>query len=559
VADGSGTVSGRVIQGFFIGGAMRPQAVRGGATGGHAAPATDVRGTGTPVQARVSPGRPPLVDDAAGRVAQRHGGNGSFEVDPAVVGLARTGGAALPPAVLAKMEAAFGTDFSTVRVHVGPQASRIGAIAFTTGNDLYFAPGQFQPESIQGQQLIGHELAHVVQQRQGRVRAPGSGVAVVQDRMLEAEADRLGMHAAAHRAPVQAKMAGHGHHEAPVHISAPGSNAPGRYRLTAGPGANPIGSLVVHTRRGAAAEVTDLGVDARFRDRGIGRQLLVSAARAGLRSGNSKLSLAAQDNGSGRLTRWYKDLGFHQVGVNNRGMPMLEAPISRLLAGAVQPKLAPATGLNRPQPPVPCSARSRAIQRAEVAVQMVATDYTDTFLRWLKKNDNSKNGCNYSVGRTKEGNYIVSKVGGIGANAEMIKSFVAHFSGRIGTAKVYAAKPFASGSPSGNHAEMCIAAANNMEAGALEKIFCTDPNCALCAQQLSDMKITGGTIGSGEPGTQGTWCHPTAKAYFGTQYGEGDMAKVAKALKDFNKLGTIKNGCGSVVYSQPCGSLVQII
>jgi uncharacterized protein DUF4157 len=89
------------------------------------------------------------------------------------------------------------------RVHIGPQASRIGAVAFTTGSDLYFAPGQFQPDTIKGQQLIGHELAHVIQQRQGRVRTPGHGMAVVQDRALEAEADRMGMRAAALAAPIQ--------------------------------------------------------------------------------------------------------------------------------------------------------------------------------------------------------------------------------------------------------------------------------------------------------------------------------------------------------------------
>ena len=53
---------------------------------------------------------------------------------------------------------------------------------------------------------LGHELAHVVQQRQGRVRAPnGTGIAVVQDHALEAEADRLGQRAAA---TVQAKPSG---------------------------------------------------------------------------------------------------------------------------------------------------------------------------------------------------------------------------------------------------------------------------------------------------------------------------------------------------------------
>jgi ribosomal protein S18 acetylase RimI-like enzyme len=336
-------MSGRVIQGFFIGGAIRPQPAPGEARPRHptGAPPAAFVGRSAPIQARMAPGRPPLAHQGAGPVAQPHGGNGSFEIDPVQLGLARGGGKPLPPAVLAKMESALGADFSAVRVHVGPQASRIGAIAFTTGNDLYFSPGQFQPDTISGQQLIGHELAHVVQQRQGRVRSPGNGVAVVQDRMLEAEADRLGMRAVAHRSPVQAKMAGSARSETPVHISAPGGTSPGSYRLTAGSGPNPMGSLVVHTKRGAAAEVTDLGVAPGHRDRGIGRQLLVSAARAGLRSGNSKLSLSAQDNGTGKLTRWYKDMGFQQVGVNGRGMPVLEAPISRLLNRPVQRSAAP--------------------------------------------------------------------------------------------------------------------------------------------------------------------------------------------------------------------------
>jgi hypothetical protein len=153
----------------------------------------------------MAPGRPPLAHQGVGYVAQPHGADGSFEIDPVQLGLARGGGKPLPQPVLAKMEAAFGADFSAVRVHVGPQAPRIGAVAFTTGNDLYFAPGRYQPDSLQGQQLLGHELAHVVQQRQGRVRAQALGIAVVQDWTLEAEADRLGARAAAHRNIAQAK------------------------------------------------------------------------------------------------------------------------------------------------------------------------------------------------------------------------------------------------------------------------------------------------------------------------------------------------------------------
>ena len=127
---------------------------------------------------------------------KRIGSDGCFPVDPIKIGLAHGQGLSLPRALLAKMEAAFATDFSSVRIYVGPQAARLGALAFTTGNDLYFAPGQFQPDTIRGQQLIGHELTHVVQQRQGRVRAPPGGTSVVHNQALEAEADRLGMYAA---------------------------------------------------------------------------------------------------------------------------------------------------------------------------------------------------------------------------------------------------------------------------------------------------------------------------------------------------------------------------
>jgi 5-methylcytosine-specific restriction endonuclease McrA len=95
------------------------------------------------------------------------------------------------------MEAFFKTSLSDVRVYVGPQASSIGAIAFCMGTDLFFAPGRFDVRTPHGRQLLGHELAHVVQQRSGRVRNPfDSGVAVVQDPRLEVEAEHLGEMAA---------------------------------------------------------------------------------------------------------------------------------------------------------------------------------------------------------------------------------------------------------------------------------------------------------------------------------------------------------------------------
>jgi hypothetical protein len=78
----------------------------------------------------------------------------------------------LPPATRAHMEAAFSADFSDVRVHEGGHAGAVGARAYAQGSELHFAPGQYRPGTPEGDRLIGHELTHVLQQRDGRV--PGA-------------------------------------------------------------------------------------------------------------------------------------------------------------------------------------------------------------------------------------------------------------------------------------------------------------------------------------------------------------------------------------------------
>ncbi|TLS54351.1 DUF4157 domain-containing protein [Paenibacillus antri] len=107
----------------------------------------------------------------------------------------------IPEPVLQKMEASFGASFSDVNIHVGGEASEVGALAYTQGNDIHFAPGQYRPDTKSGQELLGHELAHVVQQREGRVQPTGeaAGVPLNDDKSLESEADRLGKKAASGR------------------------------------------------------------------------------------------------------------------------------------------------------------------------------------------------------------------------------------------------------------------------------------------------------------------------------------------------------------------------
>jgi hypothetical protein len=77
------------------------------------------------------------------------------------------------------MERRLGLELEGIRVHDGAEAERsaraLGARAYATGTDLVFAAGAYAPATGEGERLLGHELAHVAQQREGDVaRAPGA-------------------------------------------------------------------------------------------------------------------------------------------------------------------------------------------------------------------------------------------------------------------------------------------------------------------------------------------------------------------------------------------------
>ena len=99
----------------------------------------------------------------------------------------------LPGAIRAKMESAFGADFSGVELYESQTVADAGAQAMTMGNKIGFAPGELDFASGAGQALLGHELSHVVSQARGEVT--GSGF--LNDHALEARADREGALAAA--------------------------------------------------------------------------------------------------------------------------------------------------------------------------------------------------------------------------------------------------------------------------------------------------------------------------------------------------------------------------
>ena len=85
---------------------------------------------------------------------------------------ARGQGAPLSQPVRADLENRLGRDLGGVKVHTGSHAQSlsrdISARAFTHGNDIYFASGQFAPESRDGKHLLAHEVVHTLQQSEGR-------------------------------------------------------------------------------------------------------------------------------------------------------------------------------------------------------------------------------------------------------------------------------------------------------------------------------------------------------------------------------------------------------
>jgi len=135
-------------------------------------------------------------DEAISRGAvQRSGGNEGFQAPAEVSELIesqRGKGAALSTQTQTTMGRLFGRNFSDVRVHTDQTASRLNkdlsARAFTVGTDIFFSSGSYQPGSVEGKKVLGHELTHVIQQTSGRVSG-GVGLVRPAGDVFEQEAD----------------------------------------------------------------------------------------------------------------------------------------------------------------------------------------------------------------------------------------------------------------------------------------------------------------------------------------------------------------------------------
>jgi hypothetical protein len=108
----------------------------------------------------------------------------------------RSSGMPLPDLLRRKLERSLGVDLGSVRLHTGSAsadaAASVSALAYTVGQDIHFASGQFDPNSPRGQRLIAHEVAHTVQQQGAGTTEVSSGLTVSQPgERHEVEADRF--------------------------------------------------------------------------------------------------------------------------------------------------------------------------------------------------------------------------------------------------------------------------------------------------------------------------------------------------------------------------------
>lgn len=105
-----------------------------------------------------------------GAAVQRKAANdtGVAAVPPIVDDALASPGQPLDPGTRRLMEGRFGHGFSGVRIHSDSRAAAsaraISARAYTVGNDIVFASGEFSPHTSSGRWMLAHELTHVLQQ-----------------------------------------------------------------------------------------------------------------------------------------------------------------------------------------------------------------------------------------------------------------------------------------------------------------------------------------------------------------------------------------------------------
>lgn len=122
------------------------------------------------------------------------GGAVSSEIESQIQS-AKGSGQALDPTLQRSMGEAMGADFSGVKIHTDSQSDQLNqsvqAKAFTTGQDVFFKQGAYDPSSKGGQELIAHELTHVVQQTGSSVQRKEAKSKPSTTKLLQSQTNKL--------------------------------------------------------------------------------------------------------------------------------------------------------------------------------------------------------------------------------------------------------------------------------------------------------------------------------------------------------------------------------
>ena len=102
------------------------------------------------------------------RLLAQRSGRGPTELDDGTaqrITRERSGGQPLPGSLQSSMGETMGADLSGVRVHTSRESDALsrdlGARAFTTGQDVFFREGAYDPKSSAGQELIAYPIVAV--------------------------------------------------------------------------------------------------------------------------------------------------------------------------------------------------------------------------------------------------------------------------------------------------------------------------------------------------------------------------------------------------------------
>lgn len=233
---------------------------------------------------------------------------------------------ALPDSLRSRFEAASDMGLDDVRVHYNsPRVENFGALAYTHGTDIHIGAGQ--------ERHLAHEAWHVVQQKQGRVRATTrvNGFGVNDDRTLEAEADSMSRNNLERIPKVLSNT------PEPLAATSRHTGDAESIRISSRSGDH----VELRMDQSHRAELVNLWVTPNRRNQGVGSSLVNRAVHVARSRGVEDIHLEAHPGIGGApmpvLKTLYRRQGFQVTGVSARGNPLMstgEPPITTSSSGA---------------------------------------------------------------------------------------------------------------------------------------------------------------------------------------------------------------------------------